>query len=390
MVSMVAIGRVELVRLLRDRSNIFFVFVFPLLLVVMIGAGFGGSMDATIGVVVPDDDATADELVAALDAADGAVTLAVADADELRSRVERGGISAGLVVPDGYGAALAAGEPVTLAWVARPDSGALALRQLVEAAAGEQGAASTAAAVAADALGAAPGELTAVVEQVRGGLPGIEVAQVEVGGDPLAAEFARLGQFDLGASSQLVLFTFLTAMVGGLALIQTRQLGVATRMVSTPTSVTAILLGQAAGRVLVALFQAGYIVVATLLLFQVSWGDPLGAAAVIVLFCLAAGGAGMLVGTLARTESQASGLGIGLGIGLAALGGSMIPLEIFPEGMRSVARLTPHAWANEAFAELVRRDGTVVDIAVELAALAGFAAVLLGLATWRLYRVLVR
>ena len=70
-----------------------------------------------------------------------------------------------------------------------------------------------------------------------------------------------------------------------------------------------------------------------------------------------------------------------LGLGLAALGGSMVPLEVFPDTMRAVAHFTPHAWANDAFADLVQEHGTVPDILRELGVLAAYALGLLTLAT---------
>ena len=68
---------------------------------------------------------------------------------------------------------------------------------------------------------------------------------------------------------------------------------------------------------------------------------------------------------------------------VAAIGGSMVPIEIFPDAMRTVAHVTPHAWGNDAFAELVRRDANVGGILRELGILAAYAVVLLALATWR-------
>jgi ABC-2 type transport system permease protein len=62
----------------------------------------------------------------------------------------------------------------------------------------------------------------------------------------------------------------------------------------------------------------------------------------------------------------------------------MVPLEIFPDTMQTIAHITPHAWALDGFAELIRRGGTIADIALELVVLAGFAVVLLALGTWRL------
>jgi ABC-2 type transport system permease protein len=58
--------------------------------------------------------------------------------------------------------------------------------------------------------------------------------------------------------------------------------------------------------------------------------------------------------------------------------------------MTRVAHLTPHAWALDGFAELVRRDGTVVDILPELGVLTAYATILLVLAAWRLRAVLTR
>ena len=385
-----AIARVELVRLLRDRSNLFFVLVLPLLLVVLIGAQFGGSFDARIGVVGPADDPVAAAVVADLDARDGIATETYDDRDALLDAVSRNVLSAGLVLPDDLGVRLSEGGSVEVAFIAQPDAGSLSLRTVVEAALAEPAAVAAAATAAAEDAEAAPGELAATAQDLRDRLPRVEVTTEAVGGDELAQEFAGLGQFDLGASTQLVLFTFLTALTGSAALIQTRKLGVATRMASTPTSIPAILGGQAAGRIAVALFQAGYIVVATLLLFQVNWGSPLATGAVIVLFAIAAGAAGMLIGSVASNDAQAGGLGIGLGIGLAALGGSMLPLEFYPPGMRVVAAVTPHYWANQAMAEIIRRDGTIVDVLPQLGVLAAFCIALLALASWRLYRALIR
>jgi ABC-2 type transport system permease protein len=387
---LLTITRVELLRFGRDRTNVFFVLVLPLLVVVLIGAQFGGSSETRLGVVTPDGDAAAEALVADLGALDEVAVERVASEDELVGRVEENLLAAGLVLPEGYGAALEAGTPTEVAFVGQAGPAAVSIRQVVDAAIAAQGSAPTAAVAVAAATGRPTDGLVPVARQVQSDLPRVEVTTTAVGGDELAREFAGMGQFDLGASTQLVLFTFLTAMTGGAGLIETRRLGIATRMVSTPTPVPLVLGGQALGRIAIALFQALYIAIATLLLFRVDWGDPVAAGAVIVLFSVVAGGAGMLIGALASNDAQTAGLGIGLGIGLAALGGSMMPLDFYPPVARQVAFLTPHAWANQAMADIVRRDGTLVDVLPELGVLAVFAVVVLGLATVRLHRVLVR
>lgn len=393
MVRIWTIARTELVRMLRDRSNIFFVFVFPLLLVVLIGAQFGGSSEARLGVVGPDDDATLDALVDRLEAAGGIDPVVFDQREELEDEVERGLISAGVVVPDGFSASLAALDSVEVAFIGRPDATATSLRTIVAAELADETLLADAVALL-DAVeprsSEQRAELSALGEQVRDDAPGVDVVARTLGSDELAEEFAGLGQFDLGASSQLFLFTFLTALTGGAALIQTREYGVARRMLSTPTPVRTIVAGTAGGRLLIALTQALYIVIATVLLFRVNWGDPLASAAVILLFCAVAAAAGLVLGATFANDSQASGAGVGFGIGLAALGGSMVPLELFPAGMQAVARVTPHAWANDAMSELVRRDGGVIDVLPHLGVLAAMALALGVLGTWRLRVVLAR
>ncbi len=161
-------------------------------------------------------------------------------------------------------------------------------------------------------------------------------------------------------------------------------------MLSTPTPMSQVVAGEALGRFAVVFVQGAYIVLATLLIFQVDWGDPVGALAVVVAFALVGAGAGLLMGAVLQNDQQAGGVGVMLGLGLAALGGCMLPIELFSPTLQTVAHFTPHAWALDAFAELVRNNGTIVDILPELGVLLGFAVVLLSLATWRLRVTLTR
>jgi ABC-2 type transport system permease protein len=44
----------------------------------------------------------------------------------------------------------------------------------------------------------------------------------------------------------------------------------------------------------------------------------------------------------------------------------MVPIEVFPEAMRSIAHLTPHAWAMDAFRALLFDGATLADILPQL------------------------
>lgn len=381
--TILAIAATNLKRFLRDRSNLFFVFVLPLGIVLLIGAQFGGGFQPRIGVVAADGE-VARSVVDPLRANDEIAIVDYDDEADLVLAVERGVVSAGIVVPVEIEQALEGGPPVAIGFVARPDGLGPQLRAVV----------AEAVALASEPIdatrfvssqGVAADRARTVALQASEQSPDVAV-EVRTAGESIFP--TGIGQFDIGASSQLVLFMFLTGLAGSAAVIQTRNFGVAARMMTTPTSVGSIVAGEALGRFAIVLIQGLYIMAATALAFRVDWGDPLGAAAVLMVFAMVGAGAALLFGSLFSNDQQAGSVGIVAGIGLAAIGGSMLPLELYSDGLRTIANLTPHAWANDAFAELVRRDGTIVDVLPQLAVLSGFAAVFLVLATWRMRSVL--
>ncbi|MBU1227134.1 MAG: ABC transporter permease [Actinobacteria bacterium] len=390
MKKVLAIGLVNAKRFVREKANLFFVFVFPILIVLLIGSFFGGGFNPTVGVYAAGEGSLTEGLLSALDGLENIDVRTYSTEAELVDGVQRGAVQGGLVIPVDYDQSLTSGESSQVGFVARPDQTAILLRQTIEAVIQEQGNLVRAARFAAGHTGGSFADSLAVARIVAPASQRVGVTYREAGDDSLTAEFSGLGTFDLGAHQELVLFMFLTSLAGSAALIQTRQLGVARRMLSTPTGTGTILMGETLGRFNVAMVQGLYIVLGTVLLFRVDWGDPLGALALVTAFALVGAAAGILMGAVFSNDSQAGGLGVLIGLGLAAVGGCMVPIEIFPEGMQTIAKFTPHAWAIDGFSEMVRRDGTFVDILPNLAVLAGFAAVLMLLGTWRLHRVLTR
>lgn len=379
-----AITAVELRRFLKDRSNIFFVFIFPLLLVLFIGAQFGGGGGGRVALTGADGD-LGRELAAALEADDIGVTrVAAAEGREL---VARGRADVGVVVTDEAEAAYAAGGDLAVELVlgnqARSQASGQRVQTALDALALSEGqvAALAGAGVPADDARAALDAAGALVQPAR-----IEVTNVS----EIAQEFAGLGQFDYGASAQLILFVFLISLAGSTTLIQSRRLGVTRRTMAAPVSTGQAVVGQALGRLVIAVVQGGYIVAAAALLFGVDWGNIPLTLLVLVVFGSVAAGAAMVVGSVIDNDAAAGGVGVGVGLVLGALGGAMYPLELFPDGLRAVAHLTPHAWAAEALADVQRHDRGLLEILPELGVLAGYAAVLLLLGAWLLRRSLAR
>jgi ABC-2 type transport system permease protein len=381
-VKALTIAWVAVVRLVRERSNIFFVFILPIGIIVIIGAQFGGSFTPGLGLVVERGAGELGEsLATSFEDRDDIEIVRYEDSEGAASAVERGTVEAAVVIPAGYDELLRGGGTAEVGFLARPD--AAVFQTIVASEVTDQATVIRAARFASAETEAPFDDALALAGTLDRTVTGV-VVSVETVGEEIFP--SSLGQFDLGASTSLVLFMFLTGLTGSAAIIETRRLGVASRMLSTPTSAGTVVSGEGLGRFGVVMVQGLYILFATLLLFQVNWGDPLGAAAVMILFGAVAAGAAMLMGTVFKNDQQAGGMGVVIGLGLAALGGCMIPIEFFSDTMQRVAHLTPHAWALDAFAVLVRQDGTIVDILPELGVLAVYAAVLLTVAGFRLRR----
>jgi ABC-2 type transport system permease protein len=378
----VVIARTQMVRSLRDRMSLFFVLVLPMILIVVLGMTYGGMSTARIGLADEDGGPLASNLANAI--GDAGMPLDVRHyqtTDELRDAVERGFVEIGLVIHSGYDAALQNGGTGTVEYVSQPGSYATAIRTALDAAVTEQAALVRAARHAVQVNGVAFDAALAAARSEAGSIGRIEVPVTTVGDVT-----ENPNGYAVGAESQVILFMFLTSMTGAVALVTTRQLGISRREYSTPTSAGTIVFGETLGRFAFALFQGVFIVVATWLLFGVDWIDPVATGAIILLFALVASGAAMLLATFVSNEHQLSALGPALGMSLALLGGAMVPIEVFPPVMRTLAMATPHAWALDAFHELLLNGGGFVDIVPELGVLLAFSVGLLLLASFRFRR----
>ncbi|HET7398163.1 MAG TPA: ABC transporter permease [Intrasporangium sp.] len=380
-----AIAAVELRRFLRDRANIFFVFLLPILLVLIIGAQFGGAGPAARVALVGEPSALRTAVATRLEQ-DG-VEVTSSDRATAREQVARGRSDVALLVEPGAAGAFAAGQDAQLQIVSSSGTNAMATTQRVRGAV-EKVRAERGQLAALETRGVDRATARTALQAARAAVvaPGLRVVDI----DSIAQAFVGLGQFDLGASSQLLLFVFLSSLTGSTALIQARRQGVTARTLAAPVATRQALGGQVLGRFTIAFVQGAYIMAASSLLFDVDWGTLWLALLVLVVFALVAAGAAMLVGSVMDNEGAASGLGVGAGLVLGALGGAMVPLELFPDDLRTVAHFTPHWWATDAFAQIQRHDGTLLDILPSVGVLLGMAAVLLTAGTWALRRSLAR
>jgi ABC-2 type transport system permease protein len=380
-----AIVRTNLIRALRDRTALFFSVLLPLVLILVLGLTYGSGKSARIGVLDEDGGPIAGRLVTAIEtSSDLTVDIRRFDStDGLRDAAARGIVEVGVVIPAGYGDALQAGGQTSVTVVAPPTQMASSVASIVQEAIAAEAAIMRAARFSAAETGRPFDQALEEATARAQSLPGVSVTI-----EPVDADVSTGNGYDSGAQGQLILFMFLTSLTGATELVLTRQLGVSRRMLGTPTSIRTIVLGESLARIAFALAQGVFIVAASAILFGVRWGDPLALTAIVVAFALVAGGAAMVIGTVASNPSQAGAIGPALALLLGLVGGAMVPTEVFPAVMQQLSHLTPHAWAIEALHAL-GEPGTGLDAVLrQVVVLLGFAALFFAIAVTRFRRVL--
>ena len=86
---------------------------------------------------------------------------------------------------------------------------------------------------------------------------------------------------------------------------------------------------------------------------------------------------GILIGTIFKTPNQALNFGAVSIVILSAIGGIWIPLEIMPESMQMIGRLSPLSWGLDAINDIFLRNGHIRLVLPDIAKLLGCGGAML-------------
>ncbi|MFZ4812334.1 MAG: ABC transporter permease [Ilumatobacteraceae bacterium] len=365
----------ELRRRLRNRSAIFTAFVGPLVLAVVFGLLLGGttSFSVTIGVADADGSAISTPFTEGLlsnVSADSPVTFVAVTADDARRAVDDGDVDAAIVVPAGFGDAVASGSAASLEVLRDPAkqvSGEIArsIAQQYTAGVGARvlaavTSASLGAPVGADALGDfQDSAATAYTEVAPGG--------------------GTLDATTYFGASMSILFLFFTVSFAARSITAERRSGLVPRMLAAAARPADIVAGKVAAVAILGL--AGFITVwaVTSLAFDASWGAVAPVIVTMVATVLAIAGVSTFVCGFARTEQQADAYTSAVTFLLALLGGNFVGPGTSPDALRRIAAFTPNGQSLDAFTRIAVDGAGIGDITRNLVVLALFAVVLGGI-----------
>ena len=157
--------------------------------------------------------------------------------------------------------------------------------------------------------------------------------------------------------SYTVLFVFFLVNIMGRSFLGERDTGTLRRLRISPVSPVAILIGKTLPFFILSLVQTIILMISGRLLFGMSWGpQPLLMLPVMLCTSAAATALGLMFSTLAKTESQVSSFGNLILLSSAGISGCLVPRAWMPPMSQKISLFTPHAWALDAYSELLTEE----------------------------------
>jgi ABC-2 type transport system permease protein len=193
-------------------------------------------------------------------------------------------------------------------------------------------------------------------------------------------------RYQILVPSYTVMFAFFLVLSVGWLFVAERKHGTLARLRAAPLTRGQILLGKLLPCLAVSLAQGFFLLAAGWLIFGMTWGSrPDLLMLVVISTSVAAVGLAVLVASIARTETQVAVYGTLLVLVLGGVSGSLMPRDLMPEKMKAISLVTPHAWALDAYGQLLASPTPdAAFIVTACGVLLAFGTVFTLIAWWRM------
>jgi ABC-2 type transport system permease protein len=172
-----------------------------------------------------------------------------------------------------------------------------------------------------------------------------------------------------------VMFLMFSAAGAGGALIEERESGTLDRLLSTRLTMATLLAGKLAYLTSLGLVQIAVMFVWGWLVFGLELrGHVTGFLLMALPTALATSAFGLVLAAVCRTRKQLVAVSNLVILSISALGGSMFPRFLMPEGLKKLSLVAFNSWALEGFLDVFWREAPLGALLPEIAVLLAWAA----------------
>lgn len=370
----------ELKMTLKEKGNIFFLVIMPIMFIVIFGSIFGNSTSQSISIRYIDQDhsqashAFIKEInntkVFSLEKQTGKVSKQV-------QQIKNGKLATLVVIPKGFGQHLAAGD----------GKGTI---KLYRDAASEQVA----------------GPVQSLLENIISGyqkqhiaqtlaLSGIKPAHIkQLMVPPVTVDTIKESSKHYTAISQIVpgytvMFVFFIMISMVRRFFIEKESGMIARLLSTPMRAWQYLLGMWIPFLITVLIQCTILLGFGHFVYGLYLGDIVAIAALVISLAVCGTGLGLALALLVRGENQGLGITQIITLGGAVLGGLWFPFDLLPKFVQTIGKFTPQYWAQHALQNIIVRGAHIGDIWTSAFALLSYGIAGMLIALWR-YKPFIR
>ncbi|MEH7355332.1 ABC transporter permease [Neobacillus drentensis] len=347
----------DLLLVVRDKKAFLTLILMPLLLIAILGSAFGNIMKEneditikkfTLGVVNFDQGQLSKVLTEEVFSKSLSKQIQVKyyQEDDLYKKIKDHKLTVGIVIEKDFTQSLMTGKGTKVKLLSVPDTN---INTTIVQTVIEQFSRSVPieAVVAQMAQPVQAGNPSGIVQKGYGKKPLLKETSID-------AKTKLVSSFQYYAAAMSVMFLLMTVVQGVSTMILEKEQDVFQRLLLTNLTYPNYLLGKMLGLIIICLTQAFIIISGTKLLFGVDWGPSIpGIVIMTFAFVVNASGLGVLAGSLINKEQSFNVAGMfGTQI-MAALGGSMAPLYVFPDWVVSVTKFLPNGLALQTYLELM-------------------------------------
>ena len=358
----------ELIVLKRHPARLVSIIAFPIIMILLFGYGMGGEMtDLPIIVVSQSDGDLTDITLDTIKSTETYHVVEVIDSmDDAKSRVESGEVKAAIILPADYDKDTSNQKAVTLYM----DSSDQMAAQILESS--TQG--------IFYRLSNMVASQTSVNTQDADIEPSIMHSLNNFKDDislHINRIYGNIKYIDFLVPAVLGMTVMFSCMMGmGATIAGERETGELARLFMTPTSVSTVIGGKIASKLLIELVRALILIFMALILFNVTikGGIP-QTFIVLVIGALCFVGFGIMFSARTQTQEDYAQIVMPFSMPMMFVSGVFYPIETMPWILQKIAYIFPLTYLNDAMRGVMLQGKTLGDVWLDLAVLIGFTAV---------------
>ncbi len=358
--------KMELISLKRHPARLVSIIAFPIIMILLFGYGMGGEMtDLPIVVVSQSHGDLTDLTLDTIKSTDTYHVVEVIDSlDEGKKRVDTGEVKAAIILPPDYDANTTQQKGVTL-YLDSSDQ------------------------MASQSLESSTQGIFYRISNMVASQTSVSTQDAEI--EPSISHslnnfkdsislhinriYGNIKYIDFLVPAILGMTIMMSCMMGmGSTIAGERETGELARLFMTPTSVSTVIGGKIAAKLLIELLRALILIFMSVFLFSVSIkGGFLQTFIVLVIGALCFVGFGIMLSARTSTQQDYTQLSLPFSMPMMFVSGVFYPIDTMPWFLQKLAYIFPLTYLNDAMRGIMIKGQTLADVWLDLVILLGFS-----------------